>query len=193
MYWRAAVWDNMCTTSQCSTAVLGVSYLSKACGKVSNAVVLPCSQSCPVGAYRNGTCSLTSDITCSPCAPLLPGRLLITACNATSDTRWVSCPAGSACYNGVVVAGCPSPRFPLLGVCACPNATYLSSTDVCVALRCADGWYPDASLNRCAPCSAFLTGAVTLPGVVGPSACACSPGYFMTASPFRCWLCSVTL
>ena len=73
MYWRAAVWDNMCTTSQCSTAVLGVSYLSKACGRVSNAVVLPCSQSCPVGSYRNGTCSLTSDITCLPCAPLSPG------------------------------------------------------------------------------------------------------------------------
>ena len=72
-YWRADVWDDMCTTSQCSTAVLGESYLSKACSRVSNAVVLPCSQSCPVGAYRNGTCSLTSDITCAPCAPLSPG------------------------------------------------------------------------------------------------------------------------
>lgn len=189
------VYSPHATCAPCAQPVLNASYMVSPCTQLHDTVLRPCSPRCAQpGHFITRECTLTSDVQCQPCTRGAMGQLMIEACGPRSDARFAPCPAGGACDGSATVLPCPVPKIPNQGLCICPPATRGSS--VCLPLQCPDGWYPDASIDACSPCSSdpdSLPLLLTLPMRMGLDACACASGYFIqrnaTTTGVECWPC----
>ena len=161
---------------------------------MADTTLMPCTATCAGGTYRAALCTLVSDTSCVACTSTPAGHVTTTQCNATTNTVWAACPAGKACYGGVVWDACPYPRYPSGGLCVCPNATVATSDAApCLPITCPSGQYPDPDTDACRACTQpGFPEVQTVAGVVGLGACACAAGFFqraIDAHTVRCWPC----
>jgi len=182
------VFSSQAICRPCTSPTLDVTYVVHECTALEDTRLANCRTNCGEGTYRVGNCTLTQDTQCAPCTAGQPGQLLLHACSPNADAEWGPCPQGFACNGSQFPVDCAPPTIAHEGVCVCP-AAMRPSPGGCEPLSCAQGWYPNASLDACSPCGDEL--AITLPGVVGPAACSCPPDFFgqPQAALITCWPC----
>lgn len=125
------------------------------CTTTRNAIIMPCTLTCPHGTYQITQCTIDRDTVCAACLQTPVGYVTTVQCTPTTDTTWAPCPYGMACFGGRNYSSCTPPRLVGNGRCVCPNATQADTDEAqCLPKSCSAGYYPDIDSDGCRACTA---------------------------------------
>ena len=192
-YLEYFIWSTACSKKSCSQPVIGTTFIKTKCSRFADAILNNCSSTCSTGSFSVGQCGAYENLQCRACSvPSVLGLMLMVPCGGATDAVFGLCSTGRGCDANGIAYNCTLPRIAVNGTCVCPSAMVDSGGGACAVRACADGTYPDPSTGTCLVCSTSSS-SLTVSGVLGPNACACAPGYFMSvgASPDNivCWAC----